>query len=1126
LDIGHWLHGLGLQEYEPTFRANEIDAEILPKLTAEDLTTLGVRVVGHRRKLLEAIADLKSRTVAPREARTPAPPLRREHSDPTRSVRSEAERRQLTVMFCDLVGSTALASRLDPEDLREVIGVYHRCVAEIASQFSGFVAKYMGDGVLVYFGYPHAQEDAAERAVQAGLALLPAVGKLQSVADVTLQTRVGIATGPVVVGDLIGSGAAQEQAVVGETPNLAARLQALAEPNTIVIAGATRRMIGGLFVCIDLGAVTLKGFAAPVPAWRVLAASQVPGRFEALRGEALTPLTGRELELDRLTACWRKAREGNGQLVLMSGEGGIGKSRLLQALLDQVSAKPHALRYFCSPHHQSSPLHPFIEHLERAAGFDLHDTAERKLDKLETLLGPGTMEIGAAAPIIAALLSIPVGDRYAPLAMSAQHQKELTFQVLFDQLAGIAARQPVLILFEDAHWIDPSSVELLRFVMEHLGSMPVLLLVTFRPEFTPPWPTGPGMVLHLSRLDHAQSIAFVEQLTRGKPLPSQLLNQIVSRGDGVPLFLEELTRTVLESGLLQDEDGRWVLTGPLPPLAVPATLQDSLMARLDRLAPVKEVAQIGAVIGREFSQALLAAVAQRSEEQLQGALNQLHDAGLLLRRTTAPVTYGFKHALIQDAAYGTLLRDKRRQLHARVATVLEERFPQILETEPEMLARHCAAARMAEKAIGCWLRAGERAARRSADLEAISHFQAALAMIGELADSAKRAELELRLLTALGPALMSAQGWYAPEVESVYARARQLAQEAGRLAELYPILWGKWMLSHGSGGPQQAFGMVDELFDLARHLRAPEYLIEAHHAGWSTRSSLGHLAAALQHTVDGTTLYHREAHGHYATVYGGHDPAVCGMSHRGRLQWLLGYPDKALTTSDEVTALAEVLGHKASLAHARWYRAELHVLLRKPDTVLTLATALSSLASEQGLPSYQGLAMLFQGWALAMKGVCAEALEKLRSGVQLCRAIGISQRDAASKMVLVSAYARMGETVEALKLADEVLDNRDNFWEQWVEPEVHRLKGDLLMIAASPDQSGPEASYRQAIEGARANGARSWELRAAISLAGLWRDQGKVAEAHDLLLPICGWFTEGFDTPDFLAARKLLEELR
>jgi class 3 adenylate cyclase len=681
MDVSAWLRGLGLEQYTPAFHDNDVDGEVLPQLTADDLISIGVTSVGHRRKLLAAIAALRAEhpTVAQSAASATSAPT-------SLSPTAEAERRQLTVMFCDLAGSTALSSRLDPEDLREVIGAYHRAVADMVGRFDGFVAKYMGDGVLIYFGYPQAHEDDAERAVRAGLGAIDAVGRLD-VKSGKLQARVGIATGLAVVGDLIGEGSAQEQSVVGETPNLAARLQGLAEPDAVVIAAGTRRLLGDLFEYRDLGAVEVKGIALPVPAWRVLRPSGVASRFEALRGSALTRLVGRDEEIDLLLRRWARAKAGDGQVVLVSGEAGLGKSRTTAALEERLHAEPHLrLRYFCSPYHQDSALFPFIDQLGRAAGFTHDDPPAAKLEKLEAVLARAAPRDEDVA-FLADLLSLPASERHKLPNLSPQRKKERTLEALIRQLEGLARQQLVLMIFEDAHWIDPTSRELLDLAVERIRSLPVLLIVTFRPEFQPPWTSQPQVsMLTLNRLDRHDRTALVEQIAGGKALPGEVVAQIVDRADGVPLFVEELTKSVLESGLLREEVDRYVLDGALPPFAVPTSLHDSLMARLDRLASVRLVAQTGAAIGREFPYALLRAVSRLPEDELQTALGRLVASELVFQRGTPPeAVYAFKHALVQDAAHDSLLRSSRQQLHAQIGDALETHFSELIDTQPELL---------------------------------------------------------------------------------------------------------------------------------------------------------------------------------------------------------------------------------------------------------------------------------------------------------------------------------------------------------------------------------------------------------------------------------------------------------
>ena len=751
--IADWLKTLGLSEYAERFAESDIDISVLRDLTDQDLKELGVSL-GHRRKMLRAIAELPG--VAPT---SPQPAL----TEPKRQ--DTAERRQVTVMFSDLVGSTALAARMDPEDLREVISAYQKCVAETVRRFGGFVAKYMGDGVLIYFGYPQAHEDDAERAVRAGLELIAAVTALKT--RVSLQTRVGIATGIVVVGDLIGSGEAQERGILGETPNLAARLQGIAESNAVVVAEGTRRLLGNMFELQDLGARDLKGISGPVRAWAALRASSAEGRFDALHASGLTALVGREEEFALLLRRWSKAKTGEGQVVLLSGEAGIGKSRLTAALLEGLADEPHTrLRYFCSPQHTDSAFNPIIGQMERAAGLVHDDTPQARLDKLDTVLAQTATSIQDSA-LFAEMLSLPSDGRYPVLDLLPQQRRQRLLDALIGRTAELARQNPVLMIFEDAHWTDPTSLEALGRTVERIRNLRVLLLVTSRPEFAPPWIGRPHVtVLPLNRLAQRDVDTMIDHVIRDRSLPASIRQEIIERTDGIPLFVEEMTKAVLEAGSEAVAASR-VEAIPPPALAVPASLHATLMARLDRLGSAKEVAQIGAAIGRELPHALLATVVRKPEPELNLALDRLIQAGLLLPQGAAPyASYLFKHALVQDAAYGTLLRGPRRALHARIAETIENQFTEIAENQPELLARHCTEAGLVEKAAGLWGKAGQRSLARSALVEAAEQLTRALAQVASLPSTPALRREAIKFQVALITPLNSSQRLRRPGNES------------------------------------------------------------------------------------------------------------------------------------------------------------------------------------------------------------------------------------------------------------------------------------------------------------------------------------------------------------------------
>jgi class 3 adenylate cyclase/tetratricopeptide (TPR) repeat protein len=1014
-------------------------------------------------------------------------------------------------MFCDVVGSTALSTRHDPEDLRELIGDYHRVVAETVGRFDGFVAKYMGDGVLIYFGYPRAHEDDAERAVSAALAVIEAVGRLPARED--LRVRLGIATGLAVVGDLIGEGAAQERGVVGETPNLAARLQALATPNTLVIAEATRRQIGELFDLEDLGPQQLAGFAEPQRAWRVLGKSGEVSRFEALRsGE--TPLVGRDEEIELLRRRWEQAKTGEGRVVLISGEPGIGKSRLTAAFSAQIESEPHSrLRYFCSPHHQDSALYPFIAQLERAAGFGRDDPVDAKLGKLRALLAPGTREDDDIA-LLSELLSLP--SSAAELNLSLQRKREKLLEALLNQLEAEARHRPVVMVFEDVQWIDPTSRELLDLSVDRVRHLPVLLAITFRPEFQPPWGgRSHVMNLTLNRLGERDGEALVHKLAGGAALTAEIVSEIVERTDGVPLFVEELTKAVLESaGQVTAVLG----AASHAARSVPATLHASLMARLDRLGPApKETAQIGAVLGREFSYELIEAVAQRPERELQAALRQLSDAGLLFCRGTAPhASYLFKHALVQDAAYGTLLRARRQELHGRVAAALETHFADLVERQPELLAHHLTAAGDTERAAHQWLKAGQHAAEQSAYLEAIAHLERGLGLLHSLPESPDRDGCEIDLQLALAGCLLTAKGAAAAKLP--YMRAFDLAESSGSPQQRFDALYGVWQATNMSGGSAAASPLSARLLSMTEQEGDDGLRLQAHHSAWATLAFAGDPAKTREHTDAGRLLYDPEKHASHRFVYGGHDPGACALLLGAWAEWLLGYPEKALASSAESVSMAERIAHPFTLSLALTFCAVLHLNRREPERALSLAEAVEAMIAEQrlSLPLEPGIV---HGAALVGQGAAEEAIARIREGVtkstRLGRPYGLA--------FLAECLARHGDRAAALAALQEGLEIARTTGEHGWDAELHRLAGTVLL--AENKLNDGEASLQQAIGIAQAQQAKSLELRAARDLARLWGEQGRRTEARDLVAPVYGWFTEGFDTADLKEAKALLDQL-
>jgi class 3 adenylate cyclase/tetratricopeptide (TPR) repeat protein/ABC-type transport system involved in cytochrome c biogenesis ATPase subunit len=1112
--IAEWLASIDLSEYAQRFADNAIDLSVIRDLTEQDLKDLGVPL-GHRRKILRAIAELDGLAPAPTETAT----------EP--ALRDEPERRHLTVMICDLVGSTALSARLDPEDMRGVIDAYHAACARITRSYDGFLAEFRGDGILAYFGYPLAHEDDAERTVRAGLEIIAAVAQLETRAGEPLAVRIGIATGLVVVGDLSREGALREHAVVGETPNLAARLQALAEPGTIAVAASTRRLLGDLFRLRDLGRREVKGIAEPVAAWAVEGVSDSESRFEAARAAGLTDLIGREDELDFLLERQRLAWKGEGQIVLISGEAGIGKSRLAAALAERIAGEPHTrLRYQCSPYHTNSALRPFIAQLERAAGFKADDTSAQRLDKLEAVLAMGASQVQAVAPLFAALLAIPFGERYPTLSLSPTQHRRRTLAALLDQFEGLARRQPILLSFEDAHWADATSLELLDLTVERVRRLPVLALFTFRPEFEPPWAGLPNIgTLTLGRLDRDDVENMVARVTGWRVLPAEVMKQIVAKTDGNPLFVEELTKAVLEAGILVENHDGYRLDGPLPPLAIPATLQDSLMARLDRLAPVREIAQIGAAIGREFSYSLLRVLVGRDETALKHGLAQLEQAELVFRRGEPPdAVYSFKHVLVRDAAYESLLKSRRQQLHGQIARTLEQSFADIVASQPEIVAHHFTEAGLAEPAIDYWLKAGQQAARRSANVEALNHFARGLDLLPKIDDPMLRNKSELLLQTSLGHSLRSIKGWSIDSVRHAYTRALQLCKESGFDEHTLPAVFGLWTWNFLRAALGEAETIAEHLVNTAENADDSVFKVLAHEALGFTLFARGKFAAAHAALERSLGMCEDSKAAAYLDL-SAQDPRVHVRVYDGMALWFLGYPDQALRICAEARRYADTSQHPFSEAMARTISLRVHQLRGEAAVVARQADAAIALCEERGFVHYLAMALILRGWASAQQGEVEKGIAEIQVGLEKERATDALLFESYTLGLLADACIKNERYEQAFEFLDQAqlrLDQENS--ERYYAAEIYRLLGEAY-LRSRQDLDQAERYLCKGLTVAREQKAKSLELKLCVSVYDLYELRHNADTYRPQLGEIYGSFSEGFDTADLVRAKAKLKML-
>jgi predicted ATPase/class 3 adenylate cyclase len=1048
--------------------------------------------------------------------------------EPTRSL-PEAERRQLTVMFCDLADSTRLSQQLDPEDLREVVRAYQEIAAEVIYQYEGHIAQYLGDGLLIYFGWPVSHEDDARRALLAGLGIVEVITttlnqRLETEKGVQLTVRLGVHTGPVVVGKM-GGGGRHENLATGETVNVTARLEGLARPNTVVVSHVTARLVEGAFTLEDLGPHALKGVAEPMQVFRVISPVEV---YENETGVVGVPfLVGRDEEVGLLLRRWQQSKEALGQAVLISGEAGIGKSSLLAAMRAHVRQEGcERITMRCSPYHQNSALHPMITHLDHRLGLTREDTPDIKLDKLERTLRASGLSLEETVPLFAMLLSIPFNNRYVTPTLSPQQNRQRTLDTLVGWLLAQAEQQPVLVAWEDLHWADPSTLEMLGLVLEQTPTVPMLHVLTCRPEFTPPWVSRSHMTpLTLNRLERPQVEALIRHQSKGKALPAEVVEHIVAKTDGAPLYVEELTKMLLESDLLREQEDQYTLTGPLSTVSIPDTLQASLMARLDQLNMAKEVAQMGAVLGREFTYEILQAISSQDEETLQVGLARLVEAELLYQRGRPPrAHYLFKHALIQDAAYTSLLRSTRQRVHQQVARQLEAHFPKAVETEPELLAHHYTEANLLGQAVPYWQRAGQVAQGRSAHHEAIAHLNQGLRVLTTLPETRARDQQELPLRIDLGKSLIATKGWASPETEAAYTRAWEICQQTRDTSWPFAVLWGLSNVYVVRADLTKHREVGAQFLSLAEQQSDAILLLVAHYLTGQNLLHVGEYVTGLAHFNQACALYDPQHHHTYVTLFGV-DVGVFALSYISHALWGLGYPEQAVQRSREALALAQKVEHPFSIALAQAYAAMLQQFRREPSTATKHAEIALTVCTEQGFAYYLAWATIIQGWALAETGRREAGIAQMHQGLTTLQATGGGLRIPYYLTLLAEADGEVGQAEEGLHLLVGAASHLDKTQDRWVEAELYRLRGDLLLAVSPDNHLAAEACFHQALDIARHQQATSLELRAAISLARLWQSQGKRQEAYDLLALVYGWFTEGFDTADLQEAKTLLQEL-
>lgn len=1125
--VSAWLESLDLDRYRDVFQQNAITWDVLTELNDGDLASLGV-VLGHRKRLLRAIAHLSQK--ADSDGLQPVPIAAGPEATPFPSGQDQAERRQLTVMFCDLVGSTALARRLDPEDLQSSIRRFLDTCGEAISRFNGYIAKYMGDGLLVYFGYPHAHEHDAERAVHAGLAVIELVKALpredRPEQESEIATRIGIATGPVIVGEIIGQDIARERSVFGETPNLASRLQGLAAPNQLIVDSVTKRLVGGEFEFADQGTVSLKGFETPVRVWQVLRAKPSASRFESYRSGRLTDFIGREHETALLLGRWREAVDGEGQVVLLCGEAGIGKSRLVRYLRDRLTEdRFETIQSQCSPHHTNTALYPVMTCLRQAAGLAGEDSVPTQLHKLETLVINSGLDDRVTIALFADLLSIRGDERYQLPNVSPDKRKDMTLEALVQYLQRLADHSPVLLIVEDAHWLDPTTLDLMTRIIDRIRQMRVLLLITFRPDFRPVWAEYSHVTfLTLNRLPRRQSLELIATMTGGKVLPQEVQQAILAKTDGVPLYIEELTENLLETGLLAEGTDSFTLKAPLKDMVIPDSLQALLMERVDRLGPVKEIVQIGAAIGREFTYELLRATVDVTDSHLNHALDLFVSSGIILQEGERSLSrYRFKHMLVQEAAYNTLPKKSRRLLHARIAKTLEEKFAERVRLEPELLAYHFEQAGLTRQAIMYWHLAARRDADRSANVEALNHFNRALAMVRDLPEGPERDASELELLIARGAPMVTVKGYASQEIERNYLRAKELSQANSDSGHHFLAVWGLWVFHLVRGPLATACDLAEHLLSLATREQNPDMLIRAHESVGSTYSFLGRFNEAKAHLLAAKSLYDPVRHRSQALPYT-QDPGITARVMLARALWILGEVDQVEALSREAIGMARELEHPFTLAFTLTTVAWTYSTLRDTEQTLHLTEEAIALSTKYSFEVPLAWATSLQGWALAEKGE-EQGLGRLVKGLSAAQAAGASLNNTFTLALLAEIYLRQKRIDEGLGTLSEAQKLVCSQGERCWQAELLRLKGELLLEQSELSVSAAEQCFAEALRIAQDQHANMLELRAAVSMAGLLRKMNRLDAAKPVLHTVCSRFHERVANPDLIEARKILEQL-